>query len=512
MKPLLVCVLATLASFASLETLAAVKPPATGPADVERAINPVRVPGKSDVIPLSLDKLMELNRVPGFSVAVIHDYRIAWVKAYGVVAPGAKAQVTPRTLFLAGSVSKSVTAVGMMSLVERGRLSLDEDVNVKLKSWKVPENEFTKEQKVTLRRIASHTAGLSVFGFGGYAVGEPVPTLTQVLDGVPPANSAPVRVERVPGSAYSYSGGGTTVEQQVMMDATGRRFPDLMKESLFDKIGMRDSTFEQPLPRSLESRAASGAEADGRMLAGRWHVFPEMAAAGLWSTPSDLARLAIDVALSTRGRGGKILRESFARELLTAQSATNGEAALGFYVYPQSPGPFVNNGADRGFQTMLRMNADTGEGAVIMVNSENGFLVATEYMEAISNAYQWKVSPTKRQGGRTLVLIAKLTNVDDALAAYDEMKGAPDEGDRPTEGTLAMLGDRLLEAGDRQAAIKALERNTIEYPSSASAQLALGKAYAVTSLRERALQSFEKALALDSGSDAKAEIEKLKHP
>jgi tetratricopeptide (TPR) repeat protein len=133
-------------------------------------------------------------------------------------------------------------------------------------------------------------------------------------------------------------------------------------------------------------------------------------------------------------------------------------------------------------------------------------------MEAIANAYHWKVSPTKRKGGRTLVLIAKLTNVDDALAAYEEMKHAADEGDRPNEGALAMLGDRLFEAGDYQDAIRALEKNTLDYPSSAAAQLALGKAYAATSMRERAIESFEKALALDPGSEAKAEIAKLKQP
>jgi CubicO group peptidase (beta-lactamase class C family) len=509
MKTVLISVFAVAAMLASRGTFAAGKSPSIGPVDVERSINPLSVGSSGEPIPLTIEKLMALNHVPGFSVAVIHDYQIAWVKSYGVLASGGRERVTPRTLFLAGSVSKSVTAVGMMTLVQRGRLSLDEDVNVKLKSWKVPENEFTRDQKVTLRRIASHTAGLTVFGFGGYAVGDPVPTVTQVLEGAPPANTPPVRVDRVPGTEYSYSGGGTTVAQLVMMDATGQSFPDLMKQNLFDRVGMRDSTFAQPLPRSLESRAASGSEADGRMLAGRWHVFPEMAAAGLWTTPTDLALLAIDVARSANGRGGKALRESFAREMLTAQPATNGESGLGFYVYPQSPGAFVNNGADRGYQTMLRMNAETGEGAVVMVNSENGFLVATEYMEAIGNAYQWKVRPTKRKGGRLLVLIAKATNIDTALAAYEDLKKAPEPGDRPNEGSLAMLGDRLFEAGDRESAIKALEKNAAEYPASAAARLALGKAYASTSRNDLARENFEKALALDPASDARSEIARL---
>lgn len=491
---------------------AANRPRHLSPRDVERSFTPLKLGDHGEVVPITLERLMALNRVPGLSVAVIDNYEITWAKAYGVVAPGEKARVTTRTLFLAGSVSKSVTAVGMMSLVERQRLSLDDDVNLKLRSWKVPENEYTKTQKVTLRRIASHTAGLSVFGFSGYAVGDDVPTLQQVLDGQLPANSEPVRVVSVPGSGYSYSGGGTTIEQQVMIDVAGQSFPELMRKALFDPLGMSDSSFEQPLPRSLEPRAASGAEADGRMLAGRWHVFPEMAAAGLWTTPTDLARLAIDVALSAKGRG-RILSAPFAHEMLAPQPEANGEATIGFFIRAPHPSVFLNNGSDIGFKAMLRMDVETGQGAIIMANSENGFLVATEYMEAIANAYGWKVMPTKRIGGRYLLLVAKVAGVDAALAAFDDLKRAPTEGERPTEETLAMVADRLFEAGDRPNATKVLERNTREYPDSAAAHLSLGKAYASTSQRDRARQSFEKSLALDPGSsEAKEELAKLRQP
>lgn len=482
------------------------------PHDVERSFTPLKLGDHGEVVPITLERLMALNRVPALSVAVIDNYQIAWAKAYGFKAPGEKEHATTRTLFLAGSVSKSVTAVGMMSLVEQQRLSLDEDVNLKLRSWKVPDNEYTKTQKVTLRRIASHTAGLSVFGFGGYAVGEDRPTLQQVLDGQPPANSEPVRVVSVPGSGYSYSGGGTTIEQQVMIDVVGEPFPKLMKRMLFDPLGMTDSTFEQPLPQSWEPRAASGAEADGRLLAGRWHIFPEMAAAGLWTTPTDLARLTIDVALSAKGRG-RILSAPLAREMLAPQPEGNGEATLGFFIRAPNPSVFLNNGSDIGFKAMLRMDVETGQGAIIMTNSENGFLVATEYMEAIANAYGWKVMPTKRIGGRHVLLVAKVAGVDAALAAFDDLKRAPTEGERPTEQTLAMVGDRLFEAGDRSNAITVYERNAREYPNSAAAHLSLGKAYAETSQPDRARKSIEMSLALDpASSEAKEALSKLGPP
>jgi tetratricopeptide (TPR) repeat protein len=238
-----------------------------------------------------------------------------------------------------------------------------------------------------------------------------------------------------------------------------------------------------------------------------------MAAAGLWTTPTDLARLTIEVALSTKGRSNKVVSAPLAREMLSAQPATNGEATLGFFIDPKQPSAFVNNGADRGFQTMLRMDTDTGQGAVIMANSENGFLVATEYMEAIANAYGWKVMPAKRRGGRYLVLVAKLKGIDAALATYDELKRAPNEKDRPNELILGMLGDRLFEGGDKQSAIKALEKNAMEYPTSAAVNLSLGKAYAATSQQDRAIESFEKSLALDPAMvEARNELAKFRPP
>src|SRR5246127_2408406 len=216
---------------------------------IGNAIDPVELKKGEAPVRLDIEKLMRLYNVPGLSVAVIEGYKVAWVKAYGVTEPGGTMPVTPRTLFQAGSISKPVAAAGMLALVQEGKLSLDEDVNQKLKSWKVPENEFTKEQKVTLRRLASHSAGLTVHGFPGYDVDEKVPSLVQILNGEKPkANTSEIRVDFVPGTKWRYSGGGITIEQLLMMDVSGRPFPALMKELVLDKAGMKDSTYEQPLP------------------------------------------------------------------------------------------------------------------------------------------------------------------------------------------------------------------------------------------------------------------------
>jgi CubicO group peptidase (beta-lactamase class C family) len=247
-------------------------------------------------------------------VAIIDNYKIAWAGAFGVTAPGGTEPVTTSTLFQAGSISKPVAAVGAMWLVEHGKLSLDEDVNKKLKSWKVPENEFTKDQKVTLRRLMSHSAGLTVHGFPGYAVGAPVPTMVQIFNGEKPANTDPIRVDFVPGTKMRYSGGGVTIEQQLVIDVTGRPFPQFMHDTVLSKIGMTDSYYEQPLPPARAAHTATGARANGKAVEGKWHIYPEMAAAGLWTTPTDLAKFAIEIALSKQGKANHVLSQKSHRK------------------------------------------------------------------------------------------------------------------------------------------------------------------------------------------------------
>lgn len=472
---------------------------------VEHGIEPLEFKKGEAPLALDLTQIMQLAKDPGLSVAVIDGFKIVWTKAYGFTEPAGTKLVTTKTLFQAASISKPVTAMGMLALVQQGKLSLDEDVNAKLKTWKIPENEFTREQKVTLRRLASHTAGLTVHGFPGYAVNEKLPTLVQIFNGEKPANTPPIRVEIVPGTKEQYSGGGVLVEQQVMMDVTRKPFATLMKQLVLDRISMKDSTYEQPLPPAWAARAATGTSTDGKAVRGRWHVYPEMAAAGLWTTPTDLAKFAIEIALSKHGRSNEVLSQRIVQEMVTAQPNTD-DSGIGFGLPTQQPGVFAHNGANEGFRALLAMNAETGQGIAVMANSDNGILVAEEIRRSVAKEYAWKYPGEARWVGDQLTLIAQLKGADVALARFDELKA---DGKRPGEEALNQVGYRMLK-GKIADAIKIFSKNLREYPQSANAYDSLGDAYVAAGDNDIAIENYKKALKMDPANErANEELKKL---
>jgi len=461
---------------------------------IAHGIEPIESVKGEPPVSLDIEKLMKLYNVPGLSVAVIEDYKIAWTKSYGVTEPGGTTPVTAKTLFQAGSISKPVAAAGMLALVQKGELSLDENVNEKLQTWKVPENEFTREQKVTLRRLASHSAGLTVHGFPGYDVNEKVPTLEQIFNGEKPANTAAIRVDFVPGTEERYSGGGVTIEQQLMMDVSGKQFPPLMKESVLDKIGMSDSSYEQPLPAARAALTAGGAYGDGKAVRGKWHVYPEMAAAGLWTTPTDLAKFAIEIALSRQGKSNKVLSQKTTEEMLTPQSKNFG---IGFALNKNHPGEFGHNGADEGFQALLVMNSDTGQGAAIMANSDYGILVAEEFLRSAAREYSWKFKPEARSPFLQLGLTGKLKGLGAMLAKFDEFKASADPKNRPEEHLLNGIGYDYFRGGKFDDAIRIFQKNVREFPESSNVYDSLGEAYAAAGKKDLAIENYEKSVQLD---------------
>lgn len=443
---------------------------------------------------MSLQKVMELFKVPGFSIAVIDDYKIVWAKAYGVTDAGSHNPVTTTTLFQAGSISKPVAATGALWLVEHGKLSLDQNVNEKLKTWKVPENEFTTTQKVTLRRLMSHTGGLTVHGFPGYDVDEPIPTLAQIFNGEKPANTEAIRVIIVPGTAERYSGGGITIEQQLVMDVTGEPFPEFMRKTVFEKIGMKDSSYWQPLPPDWAKHTAAGTHYDGTIVHGRWHIYPEMAAAGLWTTPTDLAKFAIEIALSKHGRANHVLSEAITTQMLTP---VMDDAALGFFLETDNPGQFGHNGDDDGFQAMLTMNADTGKGVAIMANSESGITIGNFVANRVAKEYQWNYKPMDPGPFPTLAMIAKLRGAQVALQRFTELKEPGPAGQNVNETTLNELGYFLLSVNQVQDAVAVFQRNVEEYPQSSNVYDSLAEAYMDAGKKELAIANYEKSLQLD---------------
>jgi len=465
-------------------------------------------PGQSPTR-LSLPELMKAFNVAGLSIAVIENYKIVDVKAYGVIAPGSTAPVTPRTLFQAGSISKPVAAAGALALVQQGKLSLDEDVNKKLTTWKVPDNEFTQTEKVTLRRIMSHTAGLTVHGFPGYDINDQVPTLVQIFNGEKPANTAPIRVDTVPGTKWRYSGGGVTIEQQLMIDVTGKPFPALMRDVVLDKIGMTDSSYEQPLPPARAAMTAGGGYPDGKPVHGKWHVYPEMAAAGLWTTPTDLAKFAIEIALSKQGKSNRVLTQKTTQEMLTPVMDPSG---LGFFIDKENPGVFGHNGADEGFQALLTMNDATGNGVAMMADSDNGIWTMNYILRRVAKEYGWKFK-LEPDTFPNLMLIAKLQGTSKALALYDEWKKNPQSSPKVEEQTLNQLGYQTLYGGTgkEQDAIEIFKKNVQEYPQSSNVYDSLAEAYAKVGQKDLAIQNYEKSLQLEpKNNNAVEQLKKLK--
>src|SRR6185369_11936721 len=243
----------------------------------------------------TIQERMKHYRVPGVSIAVINDYKVEWARSYGVKDVETNEPVTTETRFQAASISKPVTAMIALKKVAEGKLALDENINNKLTSWKLPDNEFTAKRKVTLANLLSHTGGLTVHGFPGYEVGKRLPTVPEILNGKEPANTPAVRVDMEPGTKFRYSGGGTTITQLTLMDIEKKPYPQIAQETVLGPLGMTHSTYSQPLPDDIRKQAASGHRQDGKPVEGKIHVYPEMAPAGLWTTPTDLATFAIEV-------------------------------------------------------------------------------------------------------------------------------------------------------------------------------------------------------------------------
>ncbi len=335
-----------------------------------------------DSIPIyNIEERMQELGIPGVSIAVINKGKIEWAKGYGMADKAASREVTTNTMFLAGSISKPVAALRAHQLAEIGVIDLDTDINTYLTSWKLPENEFTKNEKVTTKRILNHTAGLTVWGFPGYDLGDTIPSVVDVLDGK--GNTDAVRVYKKPGESWMYSGGGYTIMQLMMTDVEQKNFPELMQTNVLDPLGMTSSTFENPLPVKYHAIAATGYRGNGDEVEGKWPIYPEMAAAGLWTTPSQLVLWAREIQhISQSGEDG-LLKNATVKKMLTPDMNDHG---LGPAVNEYT---FGHGGADEGFRAQLVAWKDAPVAIVIMVNSDNGSIMQ-EILLSFVDAYELK--------------------------------------------------------------------------------------------------------------------------
>lgn len=392
---------------------------------------------------------------PGVSIAVINDFGVEWAQGFGVCNVRLKDKVVTRTLFQAGSISKPIFSLGVMRLVQEGRLNLDEDIHQYLSSWRVPTNRGWNP-RITLRQLLSHTAGLTVHGFPGYQASELLPTVTQILNGESPANTAKVEVNILPGVQFRYSGGGTTIAQQVLVDLLKKPFPQIMRELVLEPLGLTNSTYEQPLPRRWAEKAATAHPWKGIPLKGKFHTYPEMAAAGLWTTATDLAKVGVELLKVLHDRKEHALLtketiETMLRPQLDNQKIGEGDfVGLSFFCGGKEEGFYFGHGGwDEGFVAQMRIYRAIGKGAVAMINSNEGHPLLDEIMRAIAKEYEW---PNALPKEKTAV---SLPNIHDYTGLYSSKAG--------TQFRVSVMGDSLMLQYGQQPPLPIFPSSEVEF-------------------------------------------------
>ncbi|OPY68676.1 MAG: Penicillin-binding protein 4* [Syntrophorhabdaceae bacterium PtaU1.Bin034] len=369
---------------------------------------------------MSLQERMDYYLVPGVSIALINNGQIEWARGFGVAGSGGAVPVTADSVFQAASISKTFAAAAVMLMDQSDLIDVDHEVNSYLTSWKIPDNQYTASQKVLVRHLLSHTGGTTVSGFTGYRYDESVPALLQILDGLPPANSQAIRVEAVPGSRWNYSGGGTEILHLLVQEVSGMTYRQYLNDYILRPLNMMSSDPLQPLLGPLLSRAVSGHDAYGTTYPGRWYTYPELGAAGLWTTPSDLARFALSIQSSALGRTGNLLSPQTVNTMLTSQTSIDGEMnqGLGFMLEGNM---FEHSGSNLGFKTLLVAYRDRGQGAAIMTNGDNGTDLINEIMRSISRVYGW---PDFKPEEQTLASVPEAT-LNSYTGRYRQNGGTP---------------------------------------------------------------------------------------
>jgi len=432
----------------------------------------------------TIQERMKYYQVQGISIAVINNFEIEWAKGYGIHNTKSGDPVAETTLFQVASITKPVTAAVALMLVDRGKLELNRDVNEYLKSWKVPENEFTQNEKVTVERLLSHSAGLTVSGFRGYAEGEQVPTILQVLDGKPPANNAPIRVDKKPGSGFRYSGGGYTVLQLLLEDVTGQPLSELMNEMIFKPAGMNNSTISLPQSGPLADQASLAFMEDGTAQKGYRFLPGGSGCCELWTTPTDLARFAIAIQKALRGDTNTVFSATMAKAMVTPHNSDN--RGLGFFLRRFGAALyFSHDGGNPGFSSTLIAHADKGYGVVVTSNTNGSFGLITEIIMSAAKVYNWEgLQPEYYK------------YVEDLIKQFHQIKKEKPDEPKIAERSINQLGYQMLTSGKKKDAIQIFKMNVEFYPQSANCYDSLAEAYETSGNIKAALENYRKAIAM----------------
>ncbi|HEY8915936.1 MAG TPA: serine hydrolase domain-containing protein [Chitinophaga sp.] len=338
----------------------------------------------------NITERMKFYKVPSVSIAVINNGSMIWAKAYGYADAAARQPANTGTLYQAASISKSVNASGIMKLVQDGKLSLDKDIREYLKTWTFPDNEFSKGKTITLKNLLSHTAGLSTGGFMGYTMSDSIPAINQILNGQKPANSEAVKPVLPVGAQFKYSGGGTVIIRKILEDNISSNYDSIMQAAVLKPLKMTSSTFSQPLNHQQYKNFAAGHDTSMQVLQGKFNIYPELAPDGLWTTATDLAKFVIAIQQSLKNTRPSFLEKAVAEKMLTPVLSSS-DAALGTFILEKGGEKyFTHSGANVGYRTDYYGSFTTGNGVVVLTNSENGQALIDEIINSVATVYQWK--------------------------------------------------------------------------------------------------------------------------
>lgn len=333
---------------------------------------------------MTIPEMMKQDNIPGLSIAFVDNGQIAWTKHYGYANLGDSIPISSETVFTGASLSKPVTAIAALNLVEKGILNLDEDVNLKLKEWKIPETKLTKNEKVTLRRLIGHNAGIKNDLWSSYLPKDQVPTLNQMLAGEEPSVEPQVSVIHEPGSKVEYSNSGYSIIQKLLMDVSNEEFNEIIDKLIFDPVGMENSSFKQPIPDKLKQRKAIGYTEE--LTPYPYRLFPYQAAGGIWTTPTDLAKFMITLLNDYQKGTNKLISKEMAQTIFRKN--------IGRYVFTLwnwgDDIVFQHYGSNQGFNCFMYGSIDQNQGIIVMTNSDNSFGIFDYIQRAVNSEYQWE--------------------------------------------------------------------------------------------------------------------------
>lgn len=452
----------------------------------------------------SLKERMSFYNANAVSIAVIKDYKIEWVKAYGFADVSENRLATTETLFQAASISKSFNSLGVLKLAAQVKLNLDSDINIYLKTWKFPYDSISKGKKISTAQLLNHTAGLSVGGFGGYEKGQNLPSITQILDGLKPANSPAVRSILEPGLKFKYSGGGIEISQLILENITNEKYEDYMLKNVLLPLGMMQSSFNQPPSVDNKNLLATGYYGDVEVR-GKFHIYPEKAAAGLWTNPTDLAKYIIETQLSLQGNSSKVLSKEMSIKRL--------ENNFGVFTNDfKGTKYFGHSGGNYGFVCHYVGSLENGKGIVVMSNGNNMNLVY-EIVNSIASMNNWEnypLVPIKESIYLTIRKVA-IKNTDKGIELYKKLKKMrPDYYNFSSQSELNALGYEFLKDGKINSAIKVFSLNIDEFPEYANVYDSRGEAYFNKKDYQLSIKDYQKELELEpSNQNAKEMLSKI---